>query len=186
MGEHSATHMNAPNSFHEEGVGIDAYDPESLVVSAVVIDVRQQAEVDADYRVSTADITAWEADNGQVPAGCVVVAYTGWQEKWADPAAFFNEDADGGMHFPGFAADTTRFLLEKRDVAGVGIDTHGVDPGQDEEYVTNTEVLARRGIILENLTNLDQLPATGTTLVIGILRLENGSGSPVSVLALVP
>lgn len=186
MGEHSATHMNAPNSFHEDGVDIDAYDPESLVVPAVVIDVRQQAEANADYQVSIADITAWEAEHGPVPAGSVVLAYTGWQEKWGDPAAFFNEDAEGGMHFPGFAAKTTRFLLEERDVAGVGIDTHGVDPGLDEEYGTNTEVLARQGIILENLTNLDQLTATGTTLVIGILRLENGSGSPVSVLAFVP
>lgn len=186
IGEHSATHMNAPNSFHEGGVGIDAYSPESLVVPAVVIDVREQAAADPDHAVSLDDIAAWEAVHGPVPAGAVVIAYTGWQEKWTHATAFFNEDAEGGMHFPGFAGETTAFLLSERGIAGVGIDTHGVDPGQDEEYATNTQVLAGNGIVLENLTNLDQLPATGATLVIGILRLYEGSGTPASVLAFVP
>lgn len=167
-------------------MGIDAYAPESLVVPAVVIDVRAQAAADPDHAVSLDDIAAWEAEHGPVPAGSVVIAYTGWQAKWTDPAAFFNEDVDGGMHFPGFAGETTAFLLSERGIAGVGIDTHGVDPGQDEEYATNTQVLAGNGIVLENLTNLDQLPATGTTIVIGILRLYEGSGTPVSVLAFVP
>jgi kynurenine formamidase len=38
--------------------------------------------------------------------------------------------------------------------------------------------------VLENLTNLDQLPPKDITLMIGILRLRGGSGSPASVLAL--
>lgn len=186
IGEHSATHMNAPNSFHEGGQGIDAYAPESLVVPAVVVDVREQSAADADFQVGVADLEAWEGEHGRIPAGSVVLAFTGWQELWSDPAAFFGEDAAGHMHFPGFAAEATAFLLEERGVAGVGIDTHGVDPGLDEDYATNTQVLAQNGIILENLTNLDQLPPVGTTLVIGILRLEQGSGSPVSVMAFVP
>ena len=186
MGEHSATHMNAPNSFHEGGVGIDAYTPESLVVPAVVIDVRDQAATDSDYALSIQDVSTWEAEHGEVPAGSLVIAYTGWQAKWNDPKAFFNQDVEGGLHFPGFGAEATKFLLDERSIAGVGIDTHGVDPGQDESYATNTQVLAQRGIVLENLTHLDELPATGATLVIGVLRLEAGSGSPVSVLAFVP
>ncbi len=186
MGEHSATHMNAPNSFHEKGVSIDAYTPESLVVPAVVIDVRKQAAADPDYALATEDVSVWEAEHGKVPAGSVVIAYTGWQEKWHDPTAFLNEDAEGGLHFPGFDGETTTYLLEQRQIAGVGIDTHGVDPGQDESYATNTQVLAQQGIVLENLAHLDKLPATGITLVIGTLRLKDGSGSPASVLAFVP
>ncbi len=186
IGEHSATHMNAPNSFHDGAAGIDSYAPASLVVPAVVIDARAQAAADPDYQLSLADVSAWEARHGSVPAGAVVIMWTGWQDKWGDAAAFFNEDPDGNMHFPGFAGETTLYLLKERDVAGVGIDTHGVDPGLDEEYATNTEVLARGGIVLENLTNLQELPATGTTLVIGVLRLKDGSGSPVAVTAFVP
>lgn len=186
IGEHSATHMNAPNSFHDGSAGIDSYTPASLVVPAVVIDARAQAAADADYQLNVTDVLAWEAEHGLVPAGAVVIMWTGWQEKWSDPAAFFNEDGEGNMHFPGFAGEATLFLLNERDIAGVGVDTHGVDPGLDEEYATNTEVLARGGIVLENLTNLHELPPTGTTLVLGILRLKDGSGSPLAVTAFVP
>jgi kynurenine formamidase len=90
------------------------------------------------------------------------------------------------MHFPGFGSEATRFLLLERQIAGVGIDTHGVDGGQDETFATNHLVLEQPRLVLENLTNLDQIPPVGTTLVIGILRLKGGSGSPAAVMALVP
>jgi len=186
IGEHSATHMNAPNSFHADGVGIDQYRPQSLVRPMVVIDVRSRTLRNPDHVISQDDVLAWEHVHGRVPRGSVVAFYTGWQKFWNDPEKFFNPDEQGGLHFPGVGAETTRFLLEERGIAGVGIDTHGVDPGQDDQYATNTQVLAKNGIILENLTNLHRLPAKGTTIVIGILRLQEGSGSPVSVMAFVP
>ncbi|MCO5314659.1 MAG: cyclase family protein [Solirubrobacterales bacterium] len=186
IGEHSATHMNAPNSFHEGGAGMDAYRDEDLIKSAVVIDVRKQAAANPDYALTKQDLEAWEEENGEVPEGSVVLLDTGWSEKWDDPKAFFGFDAKGNMHFPGFGGDTTRFLLDQRKIAGVGIDTHGVDPSLDENYTTNTEVLRKNRIVLENLTNLDQLPATGSTIVIGALRLKGGSGTPAEVFGLVP
>lgn len=186
LGEHSATHMNAPISFHSTGISIDSYPAESLVVPAVVIDIRQQAADDCDYAIALSDIHNWEQQHGQIPPNSVVILFTGWQDKWLDTKAFFNRDADGIAHFPGFGIEATQFLLDQRQIAGVGIDTHGVDPGQDDTFAINRLVLEQPRIVLENLTNLDQLPPTGTTLVIGILRLQGGSGSPVSVLALVP
>jgi kynurenine formamidase len=90
------------------------------------------------------------------------------------------------LHFPGFGVAAARFLLEERAVAGVGIDTPGVDPGWEGSFAINRLVLERPRLVLENLTNLEQLPPTGATLVIGLLRLKGGSGSPVSALALVP
>lgn len=185
MGEHSGTHINAPKSFYAQGVSIDTYPASSLVVSAVVIDVQKQAAANADYALTTSDILIWEQQHQRIPEGSMVLLYTGWQHKWCNPQAFFNPDNQGNMHFPGFGGESTRFLLEERRIAGVGIDTHGVDPGQDETFTTNKQVLEKPRIVLENLTNLDQLPATGTTLVIGILRLQGGSGSPVSVFAFV-
>ncbi|HSN97918.1 MAG TPA: cyclase family protein [Candidatus Nanopelagicales bacterium] len=186
LGEHSATHMNAPNSFLAGGVGIDAYAPESLVVNAVVIDIRSTAQQNPDHALTEQDVLDWERDHGTIPPGSVVLLYTGWQEKWDDSVAFLGQDAGGGLHFPGFAGSTTRFLLDHRGIAGVGVDTHGADAGQDATHATNTQVLERRGIVLECLTRLDQLPPIGTTLVLGILRLRDGSGSPLSVMAFVP
>lgn len=186
IGEHSATHMNAPNSFHENGVGMDAYTAEDMVNPAVVIDVKGQAAADPDYALTREDLAAWEKENGEVPEGSVVLLNTGWSEKWDDPKSFFGFDDKGDMHFPGFGGDTTKFLLDQRKIAGVGIDTHGVDPSLDETYATNTSVLEKPRIVLENLTNLDELPATGSTIVIGALRLKDGSGTPAEVIGLVP
>ncbi|MBR8832806.1 MAG: cyclase family protein [Stigonema ocellatum SAG 48.90 = DSM 106950] len=186
MGEHSATHINAPNSFYFDGVGIDEYSAESLVVPAVVIDVREQAKISPDYILTVAEIEVWEERYGEIPPGSVVILNTGWQEKWWDKNTFLNQDPQGGLHFPGFGSDATRFLLEERQIAGVGIDTHGVDSGQDTTFATNRMVLEQPRIVLENLTNLEQLPPLGTTLVIGVLRLRGGSGCPAAVMAFVP
>ncbi|TVP67925.1 MAG: cyclase family protein, partial [Nodularia sp. (in: Bacteria)] len=166
--------------------GIDQYSPESLVLPGVVIDICETATVNPDYALTIADILAWENKHGKIAFGSVVLLHTGWQNKWLDKTAFFNPDAEGIMHFPGFGYDATQFLLEQRQIAGLGIDTHGVDPGKDSSFSINRLVLAQQRIILENLTNLQQLPAKGSTLMIGVLRLRDGSGSPVGVLALVP
>ncbi len=186
LGEHSATHINAPNSFHATGASIDQYSAESLVLPAVVIDICNQAAHHPDYALTVSDVLAWEQQYGRIASGSLVLLYTGWQSKWQDEAAFFNRDASGELHFPGFSSDATQFLLEERQICGVGIDTHGVDGGMDTTFATNRLVLEQPRIVLENLTNLDQLPPVGTTLVIGVLRLLGGSGSPASVLAFVP
>lgn len=185
IGEHSATHMNAPSSFSADATSIDEYPPEKLVVPAVVIDVREKAAANADYTFSIEDVLAWEKVHGRVPPAHMVLLYTGWQHRWSSPERFMNFDKDGNPRFPGFLGASTKFLLKERNIAGVGIDTHGVDPGTDQTYETNTRVLASNGIVLECLTHLDKLPPKGITLVIGILRLKDGSGSPVAVTAFV-
>ncbi|UNU25083.1 cyclase family protein [Microcoleus vaginatus] len=185
MGEHSATHINAPNSFYAEGASIDSYSPQSLVSPAITIDLRQQSLANPDYTLTIDDILAWERQHKLIEPGNIVLLYTGWQEKWDDERAFFNRDDRGICHFPGFGKAATQFLLEARSIAGIGTDTHGVDTGRDESFVVNKLVLETQRIVLENLANLDLLPAAEITLVIGILRLLGGSGSPVSVLAFV-
>ncbi|MEI6443282.1 MAG: cyclase family protein [Nostocales cyanobacterium ELA583] len=184
LGEHSGTHINAPNSFHANGVSIDQYPAPSLIVPAVVINICKQAAVDSDYVLTISDIQTWETEFGQIPAGSLVILYTGWQEKWSSQKAFFNQDIQGKMHFPGFSYDATEFLITHRQITGVGIDTHGVDSGQNTNFTINCLLLEKSLIVLENLTNLDHLPPQGTTLIIGILRLKGGSGSPSAIMAL--
>lgn len=186
LGEHTATHMNAPNSFHDQGRSIDQYPAESLIVPAVVIDICQKVAINPDYAIALSDVMAWEQQYGQIPPGSVVLLYTGWQSKWLNETAFLNPDISGNLHFPGFAPETIQFLLSERQLAGLGIDTHGVDGGMDTTLAINHLMLEQPRIVLENLTNLDQLPAVGAILVIGILRLLGGTGSPAAVMALVP
>ncbi|MEE8178203.1 MAG: cyclase family protein [Acidobacteriota bacterium] len=186
MGEHSGTHMNAPIGFDPNGAAIDSYSPQSLIAAAVVIDVREFARSDSDYALAEGEIRSWESRHGTVPAGSIVLLNTGWQERWERTEEYLGTEPGGGYHFPGFGREAVAYLLTQRLAAGVGTDSAGVDPGNDTEFSVNKLALARAGIVLENLCNLDQLPPTGATLAIGILRLQGGSGSPASVLAMVP
>lgn len=186
IGEHSGTHWGTPNTFIEGGRSADMIPAEELVVPAVVIDIREQAASDTDYRLSVDDITTWENANGEIPTGSVVILLTGWQDKWASPQAFINEDADGVLHWPGFSAEAAEFLAAERGAVGLGTDTHGVDPGNDEEFGASLAMYEADGIILEGLTNLDDLPPVGATLVIGGWPIKGGSGSPARILAFLP
>lgn len=186
LGEHTGTHLNAPCHFFPGAATVDRLDPQSLVLQAVVLDCRDAAAENPDYALEPADIRRWEARHGTIPPGSLVLLSTGWQERWPDPVAFFNDGPDGKMHFPGFSTASVDLLIQERQVAGFGIDTHGIDAGVDETFAANRLALARGKLVLENLANLHLLPATGATLVIGVLPLQGGSGSPASVLALVP
>ncbi len=186
MGEHSATHINAPNSFAPEGLGIESFAASSLVVPAIAIDLRHRTLANPDYALALTDIFSWEQNNQPIPTGSLVLLYTGWQEKWGNSQEFFKADDRGQLHFPGFGLEAAQWLVKERTIAGIGIDTHGVDPGIDDNFTVNKFILSQSKIVLENLTNLDKIPPTGTTLVIGILRLIGGSGSPVSVLGFIP
>ena len=190
LGEHSGAHANAPAAFHPGGVGIDAYPPESLIAPAVVIEARAAAAANPDYTLTFADLRAWERQQGIIPAGSVVLLFTGWGDKWDDPAAYLgiaDPGTDpGGLHFPGFGLDAAQWLLRERDIAGLGIDTAGVDGGQDIGFAVNRLLLERPRLVLENLGNLQQLPPAGATLIVGVLPLTGGSGSPAAVLAFLP
>ncbi len=185
MGEHSATHINAPASFHEGGASVESYDAESLVKPAIVIHLITDTGRGAERDLSVEDIHRWEQDHGPVPEGSVALVNTGWSRRWGEPAAYMNLDASGKPRYPGIEVDASGYLLDQRGAAGLGIDSPGVDT-HDGSYSTNRMALSQQRIVLENLVNLEQLPATGATLFIGLLRLRGGSGSPAAVLALLP
>jgi kynurenine formamidase len=187
IGEHSATHMNAPDSFIEGNhEGIDTYPADSLVHQAVVINVKDKVKGHPDYVITTQDVQQWEKIHGNIPKNTLVFFDTGWGKLWNTPKAFINVDSQGALHFPGIDGKTTEYLLKQRHIAGMGIDTHGLDPSASEIYETNVQLAENHKIALECVANLDEIPATGSTVVIGLPQLHNGSGAPVSITAFVP
>ena len=135
LGEHSGTHVNAPAGFHPDGVGIDQYLPSAFVAPAIVIDVRERALANPDYRLGVNVLLEWEKEHGSVPAGSLALLHTGWDEKWHDPNAYLGKGDDGVLHFPGFGVEALGVLLTQRGAAGIGIDTHGVDGGQRHDLL---------------------------------------------------
>ena len=132
--------------------------------------------------LEAADVEAWEAEHGRVPAGAAVLLCTGWDAYRDDAARYLGDPLD----FPGYGAGAAELLVE-RGVAGLGIDTLGIDPGRRAESRRSHHIALPAGLWhLEGLVGLEAVPATGATLVVGALRLPGASGTPARVFALLP
>ena len=62
--EHGGTHLDAPVHFSQAGRSTAELPLRQLMAPAVVIDVTRQAAADAAYRVTRADVEAFEAAHG--------------------------------------------------------------------------------------------------------------------------
>ena len=185
MGENTGTHVDAPSHFIKGKRSIHEIPLADLIVPAVVIDVRDHVANDADYQLSAADVRDWEAQYGRIPAGTFVILNTGWHTRFGDARRYINMDADQVMHFPGYGKDSAE-LLAQRNVAGIGIDTLSLDHGPSKTFATHTVMLGANHYMIENMANLNALPPTGATVVIGVLPVRNGSQAQARIFALLP
>jgi kynurenine formamidase len=183
--EHSGTHVDFPAHFIAGGTEVADYDPSLLLAPAVVVDISAKAAENADATLDVADLEAWEAENGEIPAGAVVIMNSGWDAKWGEPDAFRGTDAEGGQHYPGFSGEAVAWLLENRDVNGIGVDTLSLDPGISATFDAHYGILGADKYGLENVANLGALPAAGAWVVVGIPRWEASGGGPARILGLV-
>jgi kynurenine formamidase len=185
MPEHYGTHMDAPSHFPPGKLTIDQIPAERLFGPAVVIDVRDEATKNADYRLMVTRAHKWEALHGQIPFGAIVLLRTGWASRWPDQARYRNADASGVMHFPGFSVEAAKLLISRGAVA-LGIDTLSIDYGPSPDFEVHRVDLPAGLYNLENLANLDQLPEAGAFVIAAPIKLEGGSGGPARVFAILP
>jgi kynurenine formamidase len=181
--EHIGTHLDAPGHFAQGGRLAPELRPSELVVPAVVIDISRRAARDPDTVVTVDDLRAFERRHGRIPRGAAVLMDSGWAAKVGDPAAYRGADAAGTLHFPGFGADATEWLLRRRRIRGVGVDTLSTDPGNSTTFETHVLLAQADRYGVENLANLDRIPARGATILVGLIPYEEGSGGQARVLA---
>src|SRR5438128_8767575 len=84
MLEHYGTHLDAPAHFPPGKTTVEKIAPEKFFGPAVVLDVRAEAEKNADYQLSPTVIEAWEKRNGRILPGAIVILRTGWDSRWPD------------------------------------------------------------------------------------------------------
>ena len=187
--EHGGTHLDAPIHFAEKGLTVDAMPPGQLIAPAMVIDISAKTTADADYRLSAEDVRRWESANGRIPAGAIVFLRTGWAARYGGRKAYFGDDTPGAtdkLHFPSFGAEAARLLVNERRVAAIGVDTASIDYGQSRDFIVHQIAAAANIAGLENVATLDRLPPRGAWAIALPMKIENGSGGPVRIVALVP
>jgi kynurenine formamidase len=194
-GEHTGTHFDAPIHWISgrdlPNNSTDTIPAQHFVAPACVLDCSKEAARDADFLLTTAWIRRWEKKHGRIPRGAWVLMRTDWSKRWTeqgDAAAYQNYD-ETGQHSPGPDAEAVKFLVEERDVLGFGSESIGTDAGQAQHlrppYPCHYYMHGAGRYGLQCLTNLDQLPPTGAVLLAAPLKIRDGSGSPLRVLALV-
>jgi kynurenine formamidase len=183
--EHTGTHFDAPCHMVDGTARLHEVDPSTLIRPAAVIDISGDVGDDPDAVLTLGQVEAFERANGPVPTGGIVLLRTGWEDRNTDPVRYAGQPGD--LRFPAFGVEAARFLVEQRQVVGVGIDTLGIDPGSSADFAVHKQVTLSAGVWhLEGLQNLGALPPLGATVFVGVLPLVDGSGSPARVLALVP
>ena len=75
------------------------------------------------------------------------------------------------------------WLLERRSITCIGVDTLSLDRGTSETFEVHGAVLGGDKYGLENLANLDRIPPRGARAFVGLVPWEEGSGGPCRVIA---
>jgi kynurenine formamidase len=181
VGEHTGTHIGSANHYLAMGKSIAQVGLHELVAPAIKINCKRACRKNPEYLVEVADIVRWEERYGRIPARHWLLVETGWSRYWPSDHA-----TDYWKTFPGISAAAVDFLVARRNIIGLGIDSAGVDGSRGDDLAAGQCLALHGRLHLENLKGLQRLPNTGSILFIGALPIANGSGSPCRVLALCP
>jgi kynurenine formamidase len=186
--EHGGTHLDAPVHFAKGRWSVEQIPLDNLVGPAAVVDVSTACATNPDYQVTVADLAAWEQVHGPLQ-DVIVLIRTDFSRRWPDATRYLGtaergEAAVAKLHFPGLSPEASQWLAGK-SIKAVGIDTASIDPGQSTQFEAHRALYDKNIPGLENLTNLDQLPATGARLTALPMKISGGSGAPLRAVAFV-
>ncbi len=191
FGEHTGTHFDAPAHWftgRDRARGtVDTLPPGDMIAPACVIDCSAEVAEDDDFLLTRAMVEAWEGRHGRIPPRCWVLMRSDWSRRRG--AGYANLRADGA-HTPGPDAEVMEWLVTERDILGFGTETIGTDAGLGGHltppYPAHHFLHGAGRYGLQCLCGLEQLPPKGAMLLTAPLKVHEGSGSPLRVLALAP
>jgi arylformamidase len=164
---HIGTHVDAP-SHHVIGPSLDDMSLERLVTEAVTLDFSQHDR----GAITLAEITPYL---DRIKSGDIVLIYSGGSRYWGTEAYWT------GWCYPG--EEAAQALIE-RNISAIGLDGPSADPVETTTFPLHKIWLSSGRMILENLTNLDQLPER-TLLVVAPMKVRGANGAPARIFALI-
>ena len=188
--EHGGTHLDAPVHFAQGGDTTDQIPLERLIGPGVLVDVSEASTKNRDYQVGVSDFKAWEEENGRIPKGAIVLLRTGFGGYWPDRKRYMGTDLRGeagvaALHFPGLDPAAVPFLAD-RGISAIGLDTPSIDHGPSTHFGAHVALFKHNIPALENVAHLDQLPEHGFTVIALPMKVGQGSGGPLRIVAALP
>lgn len=189
--EHGGTHLDSPVHFYKGRKSVEQVTLEQLIGQAVVIDIKDKAQKNRDYRLSVEDILAFEKQHGKIPDGSIVLINTDSAKYYHDRKKYMGTDKRGNegvkhLSFPGIHPDAATFIATKRKIKAVGLDTPSLDYGKSTHFESHVILFKHNIPGFENVANLNALPPTGATVVALPMKIKGGSGGPLRIVAFIP
>lgn len=181
---HTATHCDAPYHFFSSLRSIDEVPVDSMIGPAIVVDLTQKQ---GSVPIEAEDLQAWERSSGEaIMPDDIVLLNTGHSKKWVLGDAATGYWKDGWPYLTRSGAE----YLASKPIRALGVesfDPDWVNPADlhSAEFPTHHAFLPKGILIIENLTNLDNIPSVRCQVIALPLKLKGCSGSPVRAIALV-
>ena len=168
---HSGTHMDAPRHFLPNGNTLDQQKLNVLVGRAIVVNL---APAQPRELIGVAHLAAIES---AVEPGARLLLRTDWSQRYGTPA--YRDE------LPRISLELAQWLVA-RGVALIGVEPPSVaDVNNIEELTEVHQTLFRGGIVIvEGLTNLDQITSPTVDFIALPLKVSGGDGSPVRAIAI--
>lgn len=189
--EHGGTHMDAPIHFAKDGMTVEEISLEKLIGLGIVVDVSEKSLENPDYQITQKDLEEWEAINGRIPDESIVLLKTGYFKHWPDRTKYLGTSKIGTealpeLHFPGLHHDAASWITSNRKINAIGIDTQSIDYGRSTHFETHRVLASAAMPFFENITNLNQLPSIGAYVIALPMKIKDGSGAPLRIVAIIP
>jgi arylformamidase len=168
MYTHTATHMDAPIHIIKGARTLDELPIDKFIGPGMVIDCKHLGgkNITLDF------LKPFEE---KIQNAEFILFNSGWWAKWKTEAYF-----EG---FPTLTIEAAAWLTTFH-LKGIGLDSISLDPVPDLTLPNHKIVLAKEIIIIENMCNMDALPAEFMFQCFP-LKIEKADGSPVRAVGMV-
>jgi kynurenine formamidase len=158
---HVGTHMDAPLHMLADGKTIDALELEQFFGNGILIDARGKKEISADL-----------LEGLSIKEDSIILIFTGFGDKFREENYFIN--------YPEITEDFVQKMIALK-VKMVGMDISS--PEHNPPWKIHKQLLSNNILILENLTNLEQLLDVENFEMIALPAKLKSDASPVRVIA---
>lgn len=160
---HAGTHVDTPAHLFADAPGLDGLGPDNFTGWGGVADLSGAASpvIDQPALAGLADVEGLD----------FVLLRTGWDRHWGTDAYYSGP-------FPVLTEIACRFL-GGLGLKGIGLDTPSPDPADSHDLPAHRILFDHGLVIVENLTNLGELPGRDFLFTCHPLRLAHAEASPV-------
>jgi kynurenine formamidase len=165
---HNSTHVDAPFHIIPGAPTLDEMSIESFFGKGILADCRKIGK-----KIEVADLAKYSKE---LQSADFLLLYTGWYKKWKTPEYKFD--------FPVLSTEAAEWLMQF-NLKGIGLDTISIDETESTELPVHNIVLGKGLIIIENLTNLEELEGKNFNFSCLPLKIEEADGSPVRAVGII-